>query len=123
MCDPETGVCEIPRAPSSVPETNISATKKPVRLLYFTDTICSSSWGIEPQLRKLKLEYGPFFDIEYRMGGLLKGWDSYGGNDVSNPAEVAQHRNEVSAYYEMPIDGDIYLEDPLHSSYPPSNRF
>lgn len=123
MCDPETGICEIPGALLSVTETNIAATKKPVRLLYFTDPICSSCWGIEPQLRKLKLEYGAYFDIEYRMGGLLKGWESYGGSDVRNPTDVAHHWNEVSAYYEMPIDGDIWLEDPLHSSYPPSIAF
>ena len=123
MCDPETGICEIPGELSTGPEVNISATKKPVHLLYFTDPICSSCWGIEPQLRKLKLEYGAYFDIEYRMGGLLEGWDSYGGRDVSNPTDVAHHWDEVSAYYDMPIDGDLWLEDPLQSSYPPSIAF
>lgn len=123
MCDPETGICEIPGAQSSAAEINISAKRKPVRLLYFTDPICSSCWGIEPQLRKLKLEYGAYHDIEYRMGGLLKGWDSYGGRDVSNPTDVAHHWDEVSAYYDMPIDGDLWLEDPLSSSYPPSIAF
>lgn len=123
MCDPETGICEIPGAQSSVTQTNIPATKKPVRLLYFTDPICSSCWGIEPQLRKLKLEYGAYYEIEYRMGGLLKGWDSYGGSDVSNPTDVAHHWDEVSAHYDMPIDGDVWLEDPLASSYPPSIAF
>jgi hypothetical protein len=32
----------------------------------------TSCCGIEPQLRKLKLEYGNSVEIEYRMGGLLK---------------------------------------------------
>lgn len=104
-------------------DTEGSISKKPLQLLYFTDPICSSCWGIEPQLRKLKLEYGAYFDIEYRMGGLLKGWDSYGGRDVSNPTDVAHHWDEVSAYYGMPIDGDLWLEDPLSSSYPPSIAF
>jgi putative protein-disulfide isomerase len=96
LCDPETGICEIPEAKLY----DISAEKKPLRLLYFTDPICSSCWGIEPQLRKLKLEYGDYFDIEYRMGGLLKGWASYGGTDVRNPTDVAHHWDEVSAYYQ-----------------------
>jgi predicted DsbA family dithiol-disulfide isomerase len=119
-CDIETGICEMPT--TLVSGAN-KVNKKPVRLAYFTDPICSSCWGIEPQLRKLKLEYGNYFDIEYRMGGLLPGWETYGGRDVGNPTEVAQHWEEASAYYEMPIDGDLWLEDPLHSSYPPSIAF
>ena len=57
------------------------------------------------------------------MGGLLKSWDTYGGRDVSGPASVADHWEEASAYYEMPIDGDVWRQDPLDSSYPPSVAF
>lgn len=120
QCDPVTGTCEVPGVLEKKPTTGL---KKPVKMLYFTDPICSSCWGIEPQLRKLKLEYGDYFDIEYRMGGLLKSWNEYGGSDVSGPASVAAHWDEASAYYEMPIDGDVWKEDPLHSSYPPSVAF
>jgi len=119
-CDMETGICEIPQ-PSDKHSDDKS--NKPVKLLYFTDPICSSCWGIEPQLRKLKQEYGEYFDIEYRMGGLLKSWSEYGGSDVNGPESVAQHWEEASAYYNMPIDGDVWKEDPLHSSYPPAIAF
>lgn len=119
-CDMETGICEIPEA--SI-ESKQGTKNKPVKLLYFTDPICSSCWGIEPQLRKLKQEYGDYFDIEYRMGGLLKSWSEYGGSDVSGPASVAQHWEEAGAYYQMPIDGNVWNEDPLHSSYPPAIAF
>ena len=119
-CDIETGICEIPQ--TSNKQTN-ETSNKAVKLLYFTDPICSSCWGIEPQLRKLKQEYGQYFNIEYRMGGLLKGWSEYEGNDVNGPQSVAQHWEEAGAYYEMPIDGDVWNEDPLHSSYPPSIAF
>lgn len=122
-CDPETGICEVPGMETEVTDIKMQAGKKPVRLLYFTDPICSSCWGIEPQLRKLKMEYGDTFDIEYRMGGLLNGWDNYGGNDVNGPKSVAQHWEEAGAYYQMPIDGELWLEDPLDSSYPPSVAF
>lgn len=119
-CDMETGVCEITQ-PSL--EQHLDNPKKAVKLLYFTDPICSSCWGIEPQLRKLKQEYGVYFDIEYRMGGLLKSWSEYGGSDVNGPASVAQHWEEAGAYYQMPIDGDVWNHDPLHSSYPPAIAF
>lgn len=123
LCDPATGVCEIPNTVDSTFTMLTSNQPKPVHLVYFTDPICSSCWGIEPQLRKLKLEYGAYFEIEYRMGGLLPGWDIYSSGSINGPRDVASHWDEASKYYQMPIDGDVWLTDPLASSYPPSIAF
>lgn len=123
LCNPETGTCEIPGNQSAdTARDNFQPNTKPIRVIYFTDPICSSCWGIEPQLRKLKLEYGNVIEIEYRMGGLLPNWN-YNSGGISKPSDVAHHWDEVSAYYDMPIDGDVWLEDPLNSSYPPSVAF
>ncbi|WP_242918628.1 ClpXP adapter SpxH family protein [Pontibacter liquoris] len=122
LCDIETGICEMPGSTASAPVEIASAGTKPLKIVYFTDPICSSCWGIEPQLRKLKLEYGHSIEIDYRMGGLLPDW-SYNSGGISKPADVGHHWDEVSQYYDMPIDGDVWLEDPLHSSYPPSIAF
>lgn len=123
ICDPETGMCELPSETGNTDSTTaVQSHEKPVRLIYFTDPICSACWAIEPQLRKLKLEYGHVIEIDYRMGGLLRDW-SYSGGGINKPSDVAHHWDEVSAYYDMPIDGDIWLEDPLNSSYPPSIAF
>lgn len=123
LCDPETGMCEIPgNKMDTATIGNIQSIKKPLKVIYYTDPICSSCWGIEPQLRKLKLEYGNSIEIEYRMGGLLPDW-SYNSGGISKTADVAHHWDEVSVYYDMPIDGDVWLEDPLSSSYPPSIAF
>ena len=125
LCDPVDGVCGVPDSSASkIQETNkeIIKQEKPIKVMYFTDPICSSCWGIEPQLRKLKLEYGNSIEIEYKMGGLLPDW-SYNKGGISKPSDVASHWDEVSPYYDMPIDGDVWLEDPLHSSYPPSIAF
>lgn len=117
ICDPETGVCEMPIVETGFEKTKITSDKKLIKIIYYTDPICSSCWGIEPQLRKLKLEYGGYFEIDYRMGGLLPDW-SYNSGGISKPSDVAHHWDEASLYYEMPIDGDVWLEDPLNSSYP-----
>lgn len=122
LCDMETGICEIPSFSNTVRKNKIATGKKPVHIIYYTDPICSSCWGIEPQLRKLKLEYGSMIDIEYRMGGLLPDW-GYNSGGISKPSDVAHHWDEASAYYDMPIDGDVWLQDPLSSSYPPSVAF
>lgn len=123
LCDPETGSCELPSAGTQSGEKSLPIHgDKLIRIIYFTDPICSSCWGIEPQLRKLKLEYGDAIKIEYRMGGLLPDWN-YNSGGISKPADVAKHWDEVSLQYAMPIDGDLWLEDPLHSSFPPSIAF
>lgn len=123
MCDPASGICELPvRNSESVQSIRPAAGENLIKLIYFTDPICSSCWGIEPQLRKLKLEYGHALEWEYRMGGLLPDW-SYNSGGISKPSDVANHWDEVSAHYDMPIDGDVWLKDPLDSSYPPSIAF
>lgn len=126
FCDPDTGVCAVPGMdPEAVAlehQPQATATK-PITLLYFTDPICSSCWGAEPQLRRLKAEYGDAIDIQYHMGGLLPSWDVYNSGGIGKPSDVAGHWDEVSPHYRMPIIGDVWLEDPLPSSYPPSIAF
>lgn len=117
LCDSESGMCEMPIGKASNETTVIKSENKPVKIIYYTDPICSSCWGIEPQLRKLKLEYSKYFEMEYKMGGLLPDW-SYNSGGISKPSDVAHHWDEASQHYQMPIDGDVWLEDPLNSSYP-----
>lgn len=126
FCDPDTGVCIVPgNDPERSAAGMLSAapTAKPLTLLYFTDPICSSCWGAEPQLRRLKAEYGHVLDVQYHMGGLLPSWDVYNSGGISKPGDVAGHWDEVSPRYRMPIIGDVWLEDPLPSSHPPSIAF
>ena len=126
FCDPDTGVCAVPGTdPEAIVTSDEPRTKtvKPITLLYFTDPICSSCWGAEPQLRRLKAEYGDAIDIQYHMGGLLPSWDVYNSGGIGKPSDVAGHWDEVSPHYRMPIIGDVWLEDPLPSSYPPSIAF
>ena len=47
LCDIETGICEIPTTSKDTTHTeNTKAINKPVKLIYYTDPICSSCWGI-----------------------------------------------------------------------------
>lgn len=122
-CDVETGIC------SDDTDSKIQEIKsKPaaaVKIIYFTDPICSACWAIEPELKRFKLEYGDYFDLEYKMGGLLPNRDGFTdeGNGISKPSDVAAHWEEVGQHSGMSIDGDVWLNDPLDSSYPPSIAF
>lgn len=125
-CDTVSGACTIPGHDSVAHgdrRMDPAQTTKPITLLYVTDPICSSCWGTEPQLRRLKAEYGDAIDIQYHMGGLLPSWEVYNSGGISKPSDVAGHWDEVSPHYRMPIIGDVWLEDPLPSSYPPSIAF
>ena len=99
------------------------AEDKEIQIIYFTDPICSTCWVIQPQLRKLQLEYADHVNIEYKMGGLLPSWDNFSRGGIQKPSDVAAHWEEVCSFYEMPVNQDIWLEDPLPSSYPPSIAF
>ncbi len=126
LCDIETGTCDVAGATTqeAVNDAPVVATAgNTVTIQYFTDPICSSCWGIEPQLRRLAVEYGSAVEVEYHMGGLLPGWDGFNGGGISKPSDVATHWNEMSQHYKMPIIGDVWLEDSLASSYPPSIAF
>jgi 2-polyprenyl-6-methoxyphenol hydroxylase-like FAD-dependent oxidoreductase/predicted DsbA family dithiol-disulfide isomerase len=97
--------------------------KKPLQVLYFTDPVCSTCWIIQPLLRKLHLEYNEYLDIKYCMGGLLPSWEGYNKGQIKQPSDAARHWEDVCRQHEIPLDGDVWLEDPLPSSYPPSIAF
>lgn len=97
--------------------------KEKVHIIYFTDPICSTCWVIQPILRKLKLEYGDSIEMEYHMGGLLPSWKNYDKGIIKTPQDAARHWEEVNLSQKMILSGDIWIEDPLHSSYPPSIAF
>lgn len=103
--------------------SNIKVKSKKVHILYFTDPVCSTCWIIQPQLRKLKLEYGEHIEVEYCMSGLLPSWDSYDRGGIKQPEDAQKYWENAAIKYNAPINGDIWVNDPLHSSYPPSLAF
>ncbi len=104
-------------------ENTIINKPKPIQILYFTDPVCSTCWIFQPILRKLKLEYGDNIDIEYKMGGLLPSWLNYDKGIIKQPIDAAKYWEEVGKEHNTPIVGDVWLEDPLESSFPPSIAF
>ena len=104
-------------------ENDKNAVIKPLKVYYFTDPVCSSCWLIQPILRKLKLEYDDYLDIEYHMGGLLPSWLGYNKGVIKTPSDAAQHWEDMSKKYSVPLNGDVWIEDPLNSSFPPSIAF
>lgn len=119
-CDLQTGVCGEAEANEEIIDFNIA--KSEITLYYFTDPICSHCWALEPELRKFIYLYGQYFHVKTIMGGLLPQWSGFADvkNGIHGPADVTEHWQEVGRNSRMPIDGTVWLNDPLHSSFPPS---
>lgn len=90
----------------------ILLTSVPVHARYFTDPACPASWGAEPALRRLLVEFGKDLQFTYVMGGLARDYSK------------ADHLRLVYAWLEygdrsgMPVDPRLWREGPLGSSYP-----
>lgn len=124
MCDLETGVCGVSDE-QVIQEIDFNAPPKKITLYYVTDPICSHCWALEPVLNRFIAEYGHYFNIETKMGGLLPSWEGFSdsGNGIQQPADVGLHWREVGEHSRMPIDGTLWSVDPILSSYPPSNVY
>ncbi|MGG3889518.1 DsbA family protein [Metabacillus fastidiosus] len=124
ICDLETGVCGIAED-KEVELIDFNKQKEEINLYYVTDPICSHCWALEPVLNKFIEQYGHYFNMHTVMGGLLESWDGFAdvSNGISKASDVAGHWKEVGEHSRMPIDGSLWIDDPVHSSYPPSRVF
>lgn len=124
MCDLETGVCG-DAGEDAVETIDLNEPQRQVQLYYVTDPICSHCWALEPVLRRFETQFGHYVRVRTVMGGLLASWDGFAdaGNGISRPADVAGHWREVGEHSRMPIDGSLWLDNPVLSSYPPSRVF
>lgn len=120
-CNLETGVC----GSDSDSQFSIDLNPKKIEVYYFTDPICSHCWALEPTLRKLRLEYGHLFKFHTVMGGLIDKWEGFGdhSNGIAKPSDVTEHWREVGQHSRMPIDGSLWQDNPITSSYPASKVF
>lgn len=96
-----------------------------VQVYYFTDPICSHCFVMEPVLMKLLLAYGPYIDYTVVMGGMLESWQGFMDpeNGIQQAGDVYKHWREVGEQSGMPINGSLWLRDPIISSYPASRMF
>jgi putative protein-disulfide isomerase len=124
VCDLDTGVCGVGED-DEMEFINLNQPQKKITLYYVTDPICSHCWAVEPVLRRFKEQYGHHFKSQTVMGGLLPSWDGFAdrANGIGSPSDVAGHWREVGEHSRMPIDGTLWLDNPVRSSFPPSRVY
>jgi putative protein-disulfide isomerase len=84
----------------------------PVDARYFTDPACPWSWAIEPQVQRLRWEFGEGLVIRPVMGGLAR---TYGPEDH---AALVIEWLEAAEGSGMPVDPLLWRSNPLSSTYP-----
>lgn len=124
MCDLETGICGASEE-EPIQIVDLKQKKKTITLFYATDPICSHCWALEPVLNRFVYEYGHHFHFQPVMGGLLATWHGFAdrSNGIQQPSDVEYHWKEVGVHSRMPIDGSLWKENPILSSYPPSRVY
>ncbi|MBG9455614.1 dithiol-disulfide isomerase [Lysinibacillus sphaericus] len=124
ICDLETGVCGVSED-NEMQVIDFNQKRKSIDVYYVTDPICSHCWALEPVLRRFVEQYGHYVNFHTLMGGLLEKWNGFAdvSNGISSPTDVAGHWREVGEHSRMPIDGTLWFENPIQSSYPPSRVF
>jgi putative protein-disulfide isomerase len=83
----------------------------PVHARYYTDPACSVSWGNEPVLRRLMMEFGADVRFTYVMGGLARAYEG-------DPGWLVAEWLEASERFGMPIDPLLWTESPIGGTYP-----
>jgi predicted DsbA family dithiol-disulfide isomerase len=78
---------------------------------YFTDPACPLSWGNEPDVRRLMVEFGDSLDWRLVMGGLAR---DYKGHEKGALVRWVEDAADI----DMPIDPLLWKESPISSTYP-----
>ncbi len=108
------------RGDQPISPPTLQAARQQLRIVYYTDPLCSWSWAFEAQWRRLRYEFGERLQWSYCMGGMIADWQQYADplNDVSRPGQMAPQWYHVRTLSGMPLDEGIWLDDPPSSSYP-----
>lgn len=93
---------------------------KTFRVEYYTDPLCCWSWGMEPQMRKLRYLLRDRLHIEYIMGGLVRNWDQFNDqmNDINRPSQMGPLWMEAQRTTGQPMAESLWIKDPVDTTYP-----
>lgn len=121
ICDINTGICGTEGEVKT--KFNINRTEK-IDFYYFTDPICSHCYILEPIIKKFTHLYQDNLNISIVMGGLLEKWDlSNSDKNVAKPKDLYYSWQEMNKISKLPIDGRLWLDDYITSSFPASQVY
>jgi predicted DsbA family dithiol-disulfide isomerase len=88
--------------------------KKPIEIYMFIDPLCPDCWALEPNLKKLQIEYGRYFSIKHVLSGRLAMLNLTKKQHYENIAELWE---KTATRTGMSCDGSLWFEDPISSPH------
>jgi putative protein-disulfide isomerase len=82
-----------------------------VQVRYYTDPACPASWGHQPVVRRIAVEYGDEVELRWVMGGLGR---DYTGHERALLVRWTEEAGDIA----MPMDPLLWKEGPIQSTYP-----
>ncbi|MFD1040708.1 ClpXP adapter SpxH family protein [Virgibacillus byunsanensis] len=101
----------------STNSTNTSATysfsnfvQKPIEIYVFIDPLCPECWSLEPNLKKLTIEYGRYFTIRPIISGHL---NALNNDKFDKPKRLKDIWERTAKRTGMSCDGDLWIDNPV----------
>lgn len=88
--------------------------KKPLEIYMFIDPLCPECWALEPNLKKLQIEYGRYFSIKHVVSGRLAMLNLTKKQHYESIAELWE---KTATRTGMSCDGSLWFEDPISSPH------
>jgi 2-polyprenyl-6-methoxyphenol hydroxylase-like FAD-dependent oxidoreductase/predicted DsbA family dithiol-disulfide isomerase len=92
-----------------------------IKVIYFSDPVCSTCWIMDPYIKKLISDYQIVIDLDMVMGGLLESWDNFcGGRVEETQTFLCDLWKDEAKKYNIHLDHSVWLKKPISSSTPAS---
>ncbi|MDQ0255390.1 putative DsbA family dithiol-disulfide isomerase [Evansella vedderi] len=115
VCYDELGLC-CPEEPSSFYISDKK--KKPLEIYMVIDPLCPECWALEPIIKKLQMEYSPYFTLTTIVGNEIKSLNQpCGSKKSSHVKQLAKMYDEIATRTGMPCDGDVWYENSSFTPY------
>lgn len=114
QCNSLLGYCG-PQEEMSTSEDSFRSVS--IEIYTFLDPLCPECWAFEPILKKLQIEYSKYVRIRYFVSGQSLKQFCSPINKTTNVRKIARNWEKVALQTGMSCDGDIWLEDPITSTY------
>lgn len=110
----------VPLSVASILQGATGPDEPSVRVDLYTDPISAWCWANEPAWLAFTETYGSHLAIDFRMVGLVQDFEVLDddGPTGNAPSQLAMQWEEASHASGMPLDSDIWFDDPPTSSWP-----
>ncbi len=87
---------------------------KPLEIYMFIDPLSPDCWALEPNMKKLHIEYGRYFRIKYVISGRLSSLNMSKNHSFEH---IAERWDKAASRFGMSCDGSLWLDNPISTPY------